>query len=64
MHEGCKVYMNSYMSIEWVCFMVTHTIFKNHLWEVGLTQNQEIMALRMLTTIDLFCFVMREGSHE
>jgi hypothetical protein len=44
--------------------MVTHTIFKNHLSEVGLTQNHEIMALRTLTTIDLFCFIMREGPHE
>ena len=27
--------------------------FKNHLLEVGLTQNQEIVTLRMLTAIDL-----------
>ena len=32
--------------------MVPWTIFKNHLLEVGLTQNQETMALRTLTTVD------------
>jgi hypothetical protein len=34
---------------------------KNHLFEVGLTQNRETMALRTLTTVDLFYFIMREG---
>ena len=39
--------------------MISWTIFKNHLLEVGLvTQNQEIMALRTLTTIGLFYFIM------
>ena len=36
--------------------MVTWIIFENHLLEVGLTQNQETMALRTLTTVDLFYF--------
>ena len=40
--------------------MVTWTIFKNHLLEVGLTQNQETMALRTLTIVDLLCFIMCE----
>jgi hypothetical protein len=40
--------------------MVTSTIFKTHLLEVGLTQNWESMALWMLTTIGLFYFIMRE----
>jgi hypothetical protein len=40
--------------------MVTWIIFKNHLLEVGLTQNQETMALRTLTTVDLLCFIMGE----
>jgi hypothetical protein len=31
--------------------MVTWTIFKNHLLEVGLIQNRETMAFRTLTTI-------------
>ena len=35
------------------CFMVTWTIFKDHLLEVGLTQNRETVALQMLTTNDL-----------
>ena len=54
MQDGCKVYMNSYMVSNASCFMVTWIIFKNHLLKVGLTQNWEIMALWMLTTVDLF----------
>ena len=38
--------------------------FKNHLLEVGLTQNQEIMALQKLTTVDLFYSIMCEDPHE
>ena len=56
MQDGCKVYMDSYMASNGSCFMVTWTIFKNHLLEVGLTQNRETMALRTLTTVDLFYF--------
>jgi len=61
----CKVYMDSYMASNGSCFMVTWTIFKNHLLEVGVTQNQEIKALRTLPTVDLFYFVfiMCEGRH-
>ena len=44
--------------------MVTWTIVKNHLLEVSQTQNQETMALRMLTTVDLFYFIMWEYLHE
>jgi hypothetical protein len=54
--------MDSYMASNG--FMVTWSIFKNHLLEVGLTQNRETMAFRMLTTIDLFYFVMCEDPHE
>ena len=36
--------------------------FKKHLLEVGLTQNWEIMVLRMLTTFDLFYFIMCDDS--
>ena len=36
-----KVYMDSYMASNGSCFMVTWIIFKNHLLEVGLTQNWE-----------------------
>ena len=35
--------------------------FKNHLLEVGLTQNWETMALRTLTTVALFRFIMCGG---
>ena len=43
MQDGCKVYMDSYMTLNGSCFMVTWIIFKNRLLEVGLTQNREIM---------------------
>jgi hypothetical protein len=56
MQDGCRVYMAS----NGACFMVTWAIFKNHLLEVGLTQNWETMALEMLTTVDLFYFIMCE----
>jgi len=62
--DGCKVYMDSYMASNGSCFMVTWTTFKNHLLEVGVTQNQEIMALRTLTTVDYLYFIMCEDSHE
>ena len=35
-------------------------ILKNHLLEVGVTQNRETMALRMLATVALFYFIMHE----
>jgi hypothetical protein len=39
--------------------------FKNHLLEVGLTRNRgETMALRTLTTVDLFYVIMFEEPHE
>ena len=61
MQDGCKVYMDSYMASNGSCFMVTWIIFKTHLLEVGLTQNQETMALRTLTTVNLVYFIMREA---
>ena len=64
MQDGCKVYMDSYMALIGSCFMVTWTIFKNHLLEVGLTQNQETMALQTLTTDDLIYLIMCEDPHE
>ena len=60
MQDECKAYMDSYLASNESCFMVTWTICKNHLLEIGLTQNQEIMALRMLTIVDLFNFIMCE----
>ena len=44
--------------------MVTWILFKNHLFEVGLPQSWETMALRTFTTIDLFYFIMREDPLE
>ena len=41
-------------------FMVIRIIFKNHLLEVGLTQNCETMTLQTLTSIHLFYFIMCE----
>ena len=64
MQDGCTVYMDSYMASIGSCFMVTWTVFKNHLMEADLTQNQETMALRTLTTVDLFYFIMCEDPHE
>jgi hypothetical protein len=39
-------------------------IFKNHHLEVGLSQNRETMALRTLTTLDFFYFIVCEDPHE
>ena len=55
--------MDPYMTSNKSFFMITWIIFKNHLLEVGRTQNQETMALRPLTTIDLFYFIMCEDPH-
>jgi hypothetical protein len=63
MQDGCKVYMDSYMASTGSCFMVTWTIFKNHLLEGGLIQNRDTMAFQMLTTVDLFYFITCEGPH-
>ena len=53
LQDGRKVYMDSYMSSNGSCFMVIRAIFRNHLLEVGLTQNWETMVLQMHTTIGL-----------
>jgi hypothetical protein len=45
-------------------FVVTWTIFKTHLLEVGLTQNRESMALQTLTIVDSFYYIMCEDPHE
>ena len=58
-----SAYMDSYMASNGSCFMVTWIIFKNHLLEVGQTQNEETMALQMLTTVDLLYFIMCEDPH-
>ena len=64
MQDGCKAYMDSYMASNGSCFMVTWTVFKNHLLEVDLTQNRKTITLRMFTTVDLYDFIMCEDPHE
>ena len=64
MQDECKVYMDSYMASNKSCFMVTWTILKNHLLEVSPTQTRKTMALRMLTTVGLFYFIMCENPHK
>ena len=45
--------------------MVTRIVFKNHMLEVGLTQNRrETMTLRTLTTVGLFYCITCEDPHE
>ena len=44
--------------------MVTLTIFKNHLLEVGLTQNRKTLRLRPHTTVGLFYFIIYEDPYE
>ena len=48
--------MDSYMASNGSYFMVTWTVFKNHLLEVAIPQNKDTMALQTLTTVDLFYF--------
>jgi hypothetical protein len=64
MQHGCQVCMDSYMALNGSRFMVTWTNFNNYLLEVDLTQNRETLAFRMLTTVDLSYFIMREDPHE
>ena len=61
MQDGCKVYMNSYMASNKSRYMVTRTVFNNHLLEVDLTPNQETVTHRTLTTVDSFYSIMCEG---
>ena len=50
--------------IKWIVFHGHLDYFKKPLLKVGLTQNQETMALRTFTTVDLFYFIMCEDPHE
>jgi hypothetical protein len=56
--------MDFYTASNGSCFMVTWTIFKNALVEVGLTHNMETMAFQTLTTVDLFYSKMCEKPYE
>ena len=42
MQDGCEVCMDFYIASNESCFMVTSTIFKNHLLEVDLAQNRRL----------------------
>ena len=64
MQDGCKVYLDSYMALYGPCNMVTWTILKNRLLEVGLTQNRETLALQTLKTVNLLHFIMCKDPHE
>ena len=73
MLEGATKYVNARWmqslhgflhGIKWIMFHGHLDFFKNHLLEVGLTQNQGTMALQTLTTVGLFYFVMSEDPYE
>ena len=64
MQDGCKVHMDAYVASNRACFMVTWTIFKYYLLDIGPTQNMETMALWTLTTVDIFYIIMCEDPHE
>ena len=59
--DGCEVYMDSYMASNGSCFTVIWIVFKNHLLEVGLTENRETMGLRTLTSVDFFILFWYHG---
>jgi hypothetical protein len=55
-----KFYMGFYIASNGSCFMVTWIVFKNHLLEAWLTQNQEVMAFQKPTTVNFFYYIMCE----
>ena len=61
--DGCKVYMDSYVTSNGACFMITWINFENHFLEVGLTQNQEAMVLSTLGVVDLFYCIVCEDPY-
>ena len=64
LQDGCKFYMDSYMTSNGSCFMVPWTIFKDHFLEVGLSQSWETMSLGTFITVGLFYFITCEDLHE
>ena len=62
MQDGCWVYMDSYIASNNSCFMVTWTMFNNHLLEVGLTQHKLEDHVNP-DPFDLFYFIMCEDLH-
>ena len=64
MQDGCKAYTDLYMTSSGLHLMVIRIISKNHLLEVGVTQNQETVTLQTLMTVDLSYSIMDEDPHE
>ena len=58
MQDACKVYMGSYMGIEWIMFHGHLDYFQKPSLGGRSNPNWEIMVLWMLTTVDLFYFIM------
>ena len=58
------VYMDAYMASIGSCFMVMWIIFKKHLLEVGLTQNQKAMTLRNVPNVDLLYLSCVQTPHK
>ena len=66
-HDGCKVYMGSYMASNGSCFMVTWDYFQNPPFggrPNTQTTGRPCTTLRMLPTVDLFYIIMHEDPHE
>ena len=55
MQDGCQVYMDSYMVSSGSGFMVTWTIFKHHLLDVGLPQK---LGDRGTPNVHNHCFIL------
>ena len=53
MHDGSKVYVDSYMTSNGLWFMVIWTIFKNHILEVGVTQSRETILQEIVGYLDM-----------
>ena len=64
MQGGCQVYLDSYMASKWIMFHGYLDCFQKSPLKVGLTQNQETMALRTLIIVGLFYFIMHEDPCE
>ena len=65
MQDGCNVYMDSYMASNGSCFMVTWTIFKNRLLQVGRPNTKPgDHGTPNAHNLDILYFIMREDLHE
>jgi hypothetical protein len=64
MQDGCGVYVGSYVASNGPCFMVTWTVFKTRLLEVGQHKSGRPWQSECLQTVGLFSFIMCEDLHE